>query len=116
MKDGRNAGFAAISLLLALLVIALIAFTVIGYLSGRSGRVSAGASRPIERARTVECLGQARRIEMQVQFYSVQYGRFPERLDMFEGLVETDLRCPVTQNRYGYDPQSGRVLCPDHPR
>jgi hypothetical protein len=71
---------------------------------------------PVQRAKSVECLAQIRKVEMQVQLYSVQNGRYPERLDMLEALAEPDLHCPVTKSRYMYDPQSGRVSCPDHLR
>lgn len=116
MRDRHDAGFAAIPLLVSLLVIGLILFVVMGYLSGRPGGTSGRIDRPIDRAQAVECLAQVRKVQMLVQLYSAEHGRFPEGLEGLEGLVETDRQCPLTQRRFGYDPGSGRVSCPDHPR
>ncbi|UCF70354.1 MAG: type II secretion system protein GspG [candidate division WOR-3 bacterium] len=115
MQVMKHPGLSALSLIMSLLVVGLVAFLVIGYMSGKGGGDSAAVS-PIERAQSVECLAQVKKIEIQVQMYSVQNGRYPETLEMVEGISERDLHCPVTQNAYDYDPQSGRVSCPDHIR
>jgi hypothetical protein len=81
----------------------------------RGGEAVPGVS-PVQRAKSVECLAQIRKLELQVQLHSVQSGRYPESLGMLEGLSESDLHCPVTHNYYLYDSQSGRVSCPDHIR
>ena len=75
-----------------------------------------GSGSPIERARNVQCLAQIEKIDMQVQLYRVRHGQYPENLEDVEDLSPQDLRCPVTQSPYQYDPQSGRVACPDHLR
>jgi len=116
MQKRRRSGFTALSLIFSLVVIVLIAFLVIGYLSGQRDGIPGAVDSPIKRARSVECLAQIKIIEMQIQLYSVQNGRYPESLSGIEGLSASDLRCPVTQNNYRYDVQSGRVSCPDHIR
>jgi competence protein ComGC len=115
MQVMERSGLTVLALILSLLVIALTAFVVIAYLSGQGGGEGSVES-PIKRARNVECLAQVKKVEMQVQIYSAQNGRYPESLDMVEGLSEPDLHCPVTQKHYQYDPQSGRISCPDHIR
>jgi competence protein ComGC len=116
MLKTRQSGFTALSLILSLLVIAFTAFLIVGYLSGQRDGTTGAVDSPIKRARSVECLGQIRKIEMQVQLYSVQNGRYPEGLSGLRTLSEADVRCPVTQNYYQYDVLSGRVSCPDHVR
>ncbi len=115
MQLTKHPGLSALSLIMSLVIVGFIAFLVIGYMSGKGGGESAVDS-PIERAQSVECLAQVKKVEIQVQMYSVQNGRYPETLELVETISEPDLRCPVTRNAYGYDPQSGRVLCPDHIR
>jgi hypothetical protein len=114
VKENRVCGFAAISLIVALLITALLAFFAVLYFSGQHGLDSAGSKSPIQRAKNVQCLAQIKKLEMQVQLYSAQNGRYPENLEMLDGLNEIDLYCPVTQSRYGYDLRSGRISCPDH--
>jgi hypothetical protein len=116
MEQIRRSGFAVLTLIAALLVIALMAFIAIRYFAGQPGSETAGEGSPIERARNVQCLAQIEKIEMQVQLYNVENGQYPGNLEVLEGLKQQDLRCPLTQNAYHYDPQSGRVSCPDHIR
>ena len=112
----QRSGITAITLVISLLILAVITFTVITFLLGPQRGGPGDVASPVQRAKSVECLAEIRKIEMQVQLYSVQNGRYPESLEILEGLAEPDLYCPVTQSRYLYDPQSGRVSCPDHTR
>lgn len=116
MEHSRHRGFAAMTLIAALLIIALMAFIAIRYFAGQPGSESEGKGSPIERARNVQCLALIEKIEMQVQLYNVRNGQYPENLEVVEDLSPQDLCCPVTQSPYQYDPQSGRVSCPDHIR
>lgn len=115
MHFPQRSGLTTLSLILSLAVIALIALLVIGYMSGKGGGGSA-VDTPIKRAQNIECLAQVKKVEMQVRICTVQNGRYPESLEAVEGLSEPDLCCPVTRTYYQYDPQSGLVSCPDHPR
>jgi hypothetical protein len=112
----RRPGLAALSLIIALVIIALMAFLAVRYFAGPGGSETGGRDSPIARARDVQCLAQIKKIEMQVQIYSVRHGQYPDNLEVLEDLVPEDLCCPVTQSPYQYDPQSGRVSCPDHIR
>jgi hypothetical protein len=105
-----------LSLIIALLIVALITFLIISYTLGKGGATSAGVRSPIQRAKSVECLAQIKKVEMQVQLYSAEHGRYPENLEAVEGLTDADLRCPVTGKYYLYDAASGRVSCQDHVR
>ena len=116
MEKGRHSGFAALSLIVSLVIVALIALFAVLYLQGQSGSEPARGDSPIQRARNVRCLTQIKKIEMQVQLYRVQNDRYPEALEVLEGLAKPDLHCPVTRSLYQYDPQSGMVSCPDHIR
>jgi len=116
MEKGRHSGFAALSLIVTLVIVTLIALFAVLYLRGQRGFEPARGDSPVQRARNVQCLAQIKKIEMQVQLYRVQNDRYPEALEMLEGLSEPDLCCPVTRSHYQYDPQSGRVSCPDHIR
>ena len=110
----RRSGLAMLSMIAALLMIALMVFLAIRIFAVRQGTETSGRGSPIERARNVQCLAQIEKIEMQVQLYGVRLGRHPETLEVLEGLGPDDLRCPVTRSPYQYDPQSGRIFCPDH--
>lgn len=113
---GRCCGFAAISLIVALLIIALVAFFAIRYFGGQRGLESVGSESPIHRAKSVQCMAQIKKIEMQIQVNGVQNGRYPRNLGEVKGLSESDMHCPVTGSHYLYDVESGRVSCPDHIR
>jgi hypothetical protein len=70
----------------------------------------------MERVRNVECLAQARKIETEVQIYYVREGVYPADLLDLPGVAESDLCCPVTNSQYLYDPETGKIHCPDHIR
>ena len=114
--DKRRSGFAALSVIMSLLTIALIALIAIILLRGPQGSSGSGAESPIQRAKNVHCLAQIKKIEMEVQLYCVQHGKYPASLGMLGGLEESDFQCPVTGTGYEYDPHSGRISCPDHIR
>ncbi len=107
---------AVITLVLSLLIVAALAMLAVAYLSGRSGQGAGQLEAPVDRAHSVECLARVRVVETQIRLYSVQNGAYPEQLDKVDGLVKEDLCCPVYRRPYEYDPGTGRVRCPDHPR
>ena len=116
MEKRQSLGFTALSLIMSLVVIAVVAFFAVVLLRGPQGAGGAAAESPIQRAKNVQCLAQIEKIETEVQVYGAEHGQYPGRLDMLRGLEQTDLYCPVTNTRYEYNPQSGRVSCPDHKR
>jgi competence protein ComGC len=116
MMPKQRSGITTIMLVISLLIVAVTTVIVISYLIGQHLGGSGNMVTSVQRAKSVECLAQIRKIEMQVQLYSVQHGRYPESLEILDVFTDSDLHCPVTQNRYIYDPQSGRIYCPDHTR
>ena len=116
MIGNRHSGITALSLIAVLLMIAVMAFLAIRLFVVRQGSETVGRSSPIERARNVQCLAQIEKVDMQVQLYRVRHGQYPGNLEVLEDLSPEDLHCPVSQSPYGYDPQSGRITCPDHIR
>jgi hypothetical protein len=116
VEKDRRYGFTALSAIISLLIIALVAFFAILYYQGQRSLESGDIGSPIQRAKNVQCLAQIKKIEMQIQVNGVQNGRYPGDLGKVKGLSESDLRCPVTGSHYLYDVESGRVSCPDHIR
>ena len=116
MKSTSKSGLTSLSLIIALLIMAFLAFFAIRYFTGQHGVDSRGSESPLQRAKSVQCFAQIKKIELQIQLFSAQNGRYPENLEMLDELDELDLYCPVTQSQYEYIQQMGRVYCPDHPR
>jgi hypothetical protein len=116
VKSTSKGGLAPLSLIIALLIMAFLAFFAIRYFTGQHGFDSGGSESPLQRAKNVQCLAQIKKIELQIQLFSAQNGRYPENLEMLDELDELDLYCPVSQSRYDYIQHTGRVYCPDHPR
>ena len=107
-------GFAVISLVLALVVIALIVVVAVAYLGRQESAGPGEVSAPIARAKGVDCLAQIKKVELQVHLYYVEKSQYPEDLSGLEGVSDSDLQCPVTNSIYLYDPSTGRISCPDH--
>ena len=116
MKRPFREGFTAISLVISMIIIAVIAFFAIYYYHGQESSGPGNMTSPIERARSVECLAQVRKIEIEVRLCYIREGFYPAHLLGLNGLAESDLYCPVTNNQYLYDPETGLVSCPDHIR
>jgi hypothetical protein len=116
VEKDRRYGFTALSAIISLLIIALVAFFAILYYQGQRSLESGDIGSPIQRVKNVQCLAQIKKIEMQIQVNGVQNGRYPGDLGKVKGLSESDLRCPVTGSHYLYNAKSGRVSCPDHIR
>ena len=116
MKRPFRGGFTAISLVISMIIIAVIAFFAIYYYRGQESSGPGNITSPIERARSVECLAQVRKIETEVRMYYIREGAYPAYLPDLNSLDESDLCCPVSGNEYIYDPETGQVSCPDHIR
>ncbi|OPX18504.1 hypothetical protein BXT86_00920 [candidate division WOR-3 bacterium 4484_100] len=108
-------GLGLISILISLLIAAAVVILAITmYTGGKDTNKS--IKQPIERAKSIECLSQIRKIETSIQIYRVEHGQNPQSLEDLTDLREDDFYCPVTHSRYDYNPATGRVTCPDHPR
>jgi hypothetical protein len=114
MKVALHGGFGVIVLILSLLTIAVVVFVAISLYTGRGSVGSESIGTPIDRAKSIECEAQIRKVKMQLQIYRFENDKYPARLNLVEGLSNPDLQCPVTGSSFEYDAASGRVSCPDH--
>lgn len=114
MKSNVGKIIGLISIIISLLVGAILLVTSINIYTGGRNQGAESVTAPIERAKSVECLSQIRKIEMAIQIYYVENTRYPERLEGITDLSNQDLYCPLTQKPYNYEPTTGRVRCPDH--
>ncbi|UCG93219.1 MAG: type II secretion system protein GspG [candidate division WOR-3 bacterium] len=114
MKVIKPRGMALISIIIALLIAAILAFFAVTYYTGRGQEEAGPVTAPIDRAKVLQCQSQVRKIETAVQMYYAENVTYPTGLRELEGLSETDLYCPVTNSPYDYNPSTGRVTCPGH--
>lgn len=114
MKQVSHGGFGIVGLVLSLLVVTAMVMIAISLYTGQGRAGSEDLDTPVQRARSIECEAQLRKVKIQVDLYRFDNDRFPEGLDAIEGLSTTDLRCPVTGSPYEYDTGSGLISCPDH--
>ena len=114
MTKSTKRGFAVISLIISLVFLAFIVVLVVFYLGRQDKAGREETTTPLARARSVECLAQIKKVEMQVHLYYVEKNQYPGELRSLEGISDSDLLCPVTQSFYLYDSRTGRLSCPDH--
>lgn len=107
---------AFITIILSLLIVAIIILTALMLYRGGTTHETGPVTRPIEKGKAVQCLAQVRRVEMAIKTYQAVTGNYPSTLDELETLSPEDFYCPVTNNPYEYNPRTGTVTCPDHPR
>jgi prepilin-type N-terminal cleavage/methylation domain-containing protein len=110
--DSRSArgGFALIEILL---VIAIIALLAVGYYGlsrdGENGEKKSTPARSIDKARSVECASNLRQLRALIQMHVAEHGQYPKKFNPGEhGSLG---RCPVTNEPYEYDPQTGEIHC-----
>lgn len=105
-------GFALVEILLVVAIIALLAAGYYG-LSGRTGDEDEGAQttpgRAIEKATGVECASNLNQLRMMIEMHVAQHGEYPRQFT--PGDQGTMGRCPVSNEPYRYDPQTGRIYC-----
>jgi len=116
MKVMFHRGFGVIALVLSLVVVAIVVFVAMTLYTGQGNLGPDDIRSPVERARSVECEALVRKVKTQVDLYRFENDRYPQSLDLLEGLSATDLSCPVTDTHYQYDHESGEVWCPAHMR
>ncbi len=105
-------GFALVEIMLVIAIIALIAAGYYG-LSGRDGVEEEGAQttpgRAMEAARSAECASNLNQLRMMIQMHVTEHGEYPR--EFRPGDQGTIGRCPVSNEAYRYDPQTGRIAC-----
>jgi len=114
MQVYSSKGMAYISIAISLLIAAILIFTILMvYKPGKGEDAGVGGS-PIDRASKVQCLAQKRRLEIAIQSYLMENGRFPSSLSELKEFSSEEFYCPVTGAPYQYNSQTGKVFCPDH--
>ncbi len=109
------------ALLVVILIIAIVAaFLYIGrqaeerQTAGRGERTTYGAA--MERAKEVECLNNLQQIRTAVQMFVAEQGSNPPTLQSVRLPAGVQLVCPIAKVPYTYDPNTGAIRCPQHPR
>ncbi len=109
------------ALLVVILVIAIVASFV--YLSKQSPsprrteqreRTTYGAA--LERAKEVECMNNLNQIRQTVQMFVAEQGSYPPNLQSIRLPAGVQPICPIAKVPYAYEPTTGNVKCPQHPR
>jgi hypothetical protein len=118
MKNKNSSGMAALILIISLVLAVILIVIVINYYTGGS-KGEQSIQSPIDRAKNVTCLAQRHNIEIIIRYYSAEESKYPsdlrELMKYSSDLTDKSFQCPVTGNPYNYDPQTGKVTCPDHP-
>ena len=99
----------------SLLVLALLIVVALQVYGGGKDQDGQTVTAPIERASALQCRAQVRNVTTALEFYAAQHGSYPADLHDLETMSDEMFYCPVTKTPYVYDPQTGKVRCPDHP-
>ncbi len=105
--------YALIGFLVALVIVAILVYKA-GILYTRGSEGSQVVTSPIERANRTQCTAQIRKLQMAIQHYFSENGRYPANLVDLGDISSAELNCPVTGDAYIYDPERGMVMCPQH--
>lgn len=112
MMDSRSArrGFALIEILLVIAIIALLAAGYYGLSGdGENGEEKSTPARSIDKAKSVECASNLRQLRMLIQTHVAEHGEYPKEFN--PGEQGSLGRCPVTNEPYEYDPETGEIHC-----
>jgi len=115
MKDQGPRSLGVLPIIGSLMVLALLIVVALQIYTGEKNQDIQTITKPIERASILQCRTQIRNLRTTIEMYSVQYGKYPADLRTLENIDESMRYCPVTRNAYSYDPETGKVTCPDHP-
>jgi hypothetical protein len=70
----------------------------------------------LQRAKEVECMNNLHQIRQAIQMFVAEQGTYPLNLQSVRFPAGVRPICPVTKAPYTYDPTTGKVMCPQHPR
>lgn len=113
MKTGVARTYAFLVLIIALVIVAVL-FYKAGIIYTRGSRENQTALSPPERANILQCQAQLRKIEMAIQIYYTENGKYPEKLEDLNNISAQEIFCPVTGQAYIYNSENGLVICPEH--
>ena len=105
----RSAGALLVEIIIVVAIMALLAGAYLG-LTRRGGEGEDEATTPaaaMDKARGVECATNLQQVRAMLQMVVTAEERFPSRLDPGSGIN----RCPVSNQPYSYDAQTGRAWC-----
>ncbi len=113
MKTGVARTYAFLVLIIALVIVAVLVYKA-GIIYTRGSRENQTAVAPLERANILQCQTQIRKIEMAIQIYYTENGKYPEKLEDLNDISAQETFCPVTGQAYIYNSENGSVICPQH--
>ena len=67
-----------------------------------------------QKGQSAECINNLSQLRQAIQLYQIDNGSNPRSLA--EVNLPNMMRCPVTGQDYQYDPATGTVRCPAHPK
>lgn len=113
--ENKSRGLGVISVLISLAIAALFMVVVITLLTGNKDE-GVPVSKPISRAKNVQCLSNIHALEIALKMYQTENGQYPASLDDLANMANLTFSCPVTNAAYIYDDETGTVKCPEHSR
>lgn len=111
-----------LGMLVSLIIIALLIGTFyIGYVKVKKveeeqRKAETTLGKVMEKGKGVECLNNLQQLRQLITMYQIDHGTNPPSLNDLNPPPGVTVRCPVTGAAYIYDPQTGRVVCPQHPK
>ncbi|MBC7288518.1 MAG: prepilin-type N-terminal cleavage/methylation domain-containing protein [Armatimonadetes bacterium] len=132
MWQGRGTrGFVLIELLVVILLIALAAGVYFAWYSPRRAKALKEAvesgnptqvpvepqsvlGQALQKGESVNCMNNLSQLRQAIQMYVADNGTYPPNLEALQ--LPGMTTCPVTGQPYQYDPNSGTVRCPAHPK
>jgi prepilin-type N-terminal cleavage/methylation domain-containing protein len=67
-----------------------------------------------QKGQSTECMNNLSQIRQALQLYTVDNDRYPSSLEELN--LANMVRCPISGQAYQYDPNTGTVRCPTHPK
>ncbi len=127
----RRKAFALVELIVVIVLIAIAAGVYFAWYSPKRakqlkqavggpptqvpGTAQTVLGRALQKGQSVECMNNLNQIRQAIQMYVIDNGAYPQSLAELN-LPANMLRCPVTGQAYQYDPSTGQVRCPAHPK